>query len=142
MTLPDSPHLETFNNYVGIPWLKGGSTKNGADCWGLTLLVLNKCFGVIVDKYLGSKASNRELAKIINSEINSDSWSEVLTPTPGNVCVMFDRKTKMPLHMGVVVTDEHIIHALDSKRAGVSQIHTITLLNRIFQKLEYYEHVK
>ena len=40
-----------YNNYVGIPWVCGQATMEGADCWGIVTRVLRDALGVNIGHY-------------------------------------------------------------------------------------------
>ena len=54
-------------NYIGIPWILGGCSKAGADCWGLTVMILENCYNIKVNRFIGAQDSGDDLAKIIHS---------------------------------------------------------------------------
>ena len=130
----------TFNDYTGIPWVKGGYDVSGADCWGLTILVLRDVYGVVIPEYNGSEASGNELTDIIDGETGSDRWCRVDTPVPGDVCVMISRSTGKACHMGVFVGHGSVLHSPDEGGKMVSSIHPVRILNRAFCRLEYYRY--
>ena len=132
--------MPEYNEYVGIPWLKGGYDKSGADCWGLTILILRDVHGVIVNEFVGSKACGDELSCIIDGETQSDRWHQTDTPRPGDVVVMYHKTTGRPSHVGLFTGDGNVLHSPDEGGPMVSQIHPVRLLNRIFKRLEYYRY--
>lgn len=131
------------NDYVGIPWVRGGGDISGADCWGLTVLVIREVYGIDIEQYGGSKASGEELTGIIESELSKDYWQPPSLIKPGDMCMMYSRKSGFPSHMGVFIGDGMVIHSPEpSKPDGVSisQIHPIRVLNRAYLKLEFYRY--
>lgn len=136
----DSRPLKGFNDFVGVPWLKGGCDISGADCWGLFVLVSREVYGLVVNEYNGSKASGDELTAIINDETASSRWDRVDIPRPGDAVVMYQRKTGIPRHIGIFVEGSNILHSPDESGKMVSQIHSVRLLNRAFMRLEYYRY--
>ena len=91
-------------SYVGLPYTRGGATRTGLDCWGLVQLVYREQRGI-------------ELPQTpMNPETRSD-WHEV----PLVEAMPFDVLEVMllggPYHVGLVVGQTHILHALE--HAGV-----------------------
>ena len=121
-----------INDYVGIPWLKGGNTKQGADCWGLATLVLRDVFGINIKEYANSKATCSELRQIIETESKSNRWRQVKKPSIGDLVVV-DK------HIGVFVGDDRMLHAIERLQA-TSQIHRVRTIEKLFGKLSYYAH--
>ena len=132
--------MAEFNDFVGIPWLKGGYDKSGAECWGLVILTLREVLGVHVKEYNGSKACGAELSCIIDGETNSTRWHQIARPQPGSLAVMYDKKTGRPNHVGVFVGNGNILHSPDDGGRNLSQIHPVRLLNRAFKRIEYYRY--
>lgn len=132
--------MDSPANYIGIPWILGGHSQDGADCWGLTTLILKNCYGVNVDRFIGAKDSGDELAEIINSESRSSIWNGVASPKNGDVCIMRAGEKNRPEHIGVYV-DGLIIHALGKNQKGSSTANKPKALLKIFNSLEYYRFV-
>ena len=38
-----------YNDFIGIPWIVGGSSHAGADCWGLVKMVYAEKFKVEIN---------------------------------------------------------------------------------------------
>ena len=136
----DSQRSATFNDFTGVPWVRGGHTVAGADCWGLTIMVLREVYGINVREYNGSQATGEELTEIINNEINSSRWDRIDIPSPGDVCVMVSRITGKSGHMGVFVGHGSVLHSPDEGGKMISSIHPVRVLNRAFCRLEYYRY--
>lgn len=132
------------NDFVGIPWKQGGNDKHGADCWGLTVLVMREVYGIDIKEYNGSKASGDELTNIIESELASEKWQTPTLPKAGDMVMMYDRGTGLPGHMGVFVDNGNVLHSPDHDGSNsmprTSAIHPIRLLKNVFRKLEFYRY--
>lgn len=133
--------MDDVNDYVGIPWQLGGFTKQGADCWGLTLMVCKNCYGVKIPLYLGSCAEGDALAEIISTESSGTSWQQIAPPQPGDVCIMKSKDSGRPEHIGVYVGSKSVIHSLGKNKQGVSMITRTKALEKLFQPLEFYRYV-
>lgn len=127
-------------NYIGIPWILGGHDKSGADCWGLALLVLDKCYGININRFIGAKYTGDELAEIVNSETSSNDWQLIDSPKPGDLCVMSCGEKSRAEHIGIYA-DGVILHALGKNGRGVSSVNKPMALNKMFKKMEYYRFV-
>lgn len=142
--LTDSQRLEIYNRYVGIPWVKGGNTIAGADCWGLFTLASNDVHGVIVKEYIGSTVTGNELSGIIETQLASENWHESSLPRDGDLAVMYDKGTRRPGHMGMFIGNGLILHSPDHDGSPVklitSSIHPVRLLKNIFHKIEFYRY--
>lgn len=135
-----SQRSEIFNDFVGIPWVLGGNTKSGADCWGLVSLVSDMVYGVKIKEHIGSCESGSVLNAIITDEMRSNRWVMQHGPAFGNVAVMFDKMSDRPMHVGITIDENYILHSPDHSNKSGSQIHKIKLLNRVFSRIEYYKY--
>ena len=97
-----------INNYVGIPWVKGGYSRDGADCWGLFLLVLSEYFNIELDIHKGSKAEDAEFRGLVDLEKNSDRWVLTDKPEPGAAVLMYKHH---PSHIGIYIGENQILHS-------------------------------
>lgn len=128
-----------INELVGIPWVKGGYTIEGADCWGLVLIACSR-LRIPINIYKGSKASGVELSDIIIKESLSDRWEQIKKPEPISICTMTSNSGK-PEHIGLCFDGKNVLHSLGSNGVGSSIITSIKALDRFYHKLEFYKYV-
>lgn len=131
-----------FNQYVSIPWECGKRSHESADCWGLVLLVLEEQFGVTVSHMRDiAIANDDDVAAVMQDSRALDDWPKVTDPQAGDVCMMFVKRgtTSRPEHVGIVTDSKHVLHSF-TKEAGVSAIHRIRVLDRIFHRLEFFRY--
>jgi len=107
------------------------------------VLVMREVYGVDIKEYNGSKASGDVLTAIITEELAKDYWRPPSLPQPGDMCMMYNKASGLPSHMGVFIGDGMVLHSPEPSKpdsATVSQIHPVRILNRAFMKLEYYRY--
>ena len=131
---------QDINDYIGIPWVQGGSTREGADCWGLVLLVSREVFGLDLGLYEGAKHTGEDLARIIEGEERSPRWARTLGPRAGDVATIRNRGDKHPSHVGINIGDGKILHSLDTSAHGASAVHKLTTMCRMFGAIEHYRY--
>lgn len=131
-----------YNNYIGIPWVCGKSTLEGADCWGLVSMIYLDLFNIRLAHFNVDEidSESKTTCKIEQVRDNSLSWEKTATPTEGDVVMMISRKTFRPEHIGVYVGAGKILHSL-TRETGQSEIHTVKLMSKLFKRLEYYRYV-
>jgi len=98
-------------NYIGIPFVSGGRTAEGCDCYGLVRLVLDNEYGVrlpeLSDDY--ENALNiAETAKLF-AEKRPVLAAEKLTG-PREWAVVVITEQGHPCHLGIVAGDGYILH--------------------------------
>ena len=101
-------------DYVGLPFRAHGRDWDGVDCWGLVRLVLADQFGTRLPSYAGGYASvedAEDIGRLIRGEMGP--WREV---APGEVQagdVVLMRLLNQPMHVGVVVATNWMLHIED-----------------------------
>lgn len=97
-------------DYVGIPFLERGRTREGCDCWGLVRLVLGSEFGVDLPLFDGY-ADHRDL-RLLGALCDEGKplvgAERVEGPGPGIVVVMM--VGPHPSHLGICVDGQHLLH--------------------------------
>lgn len=134
-----------YNDYVGIPWVCGQATKQGADCWGIVTMVLKAAFGVRLGHYCLSNINSQRKAiktfqKEMRVELNSGNWLKCDIPRELDVVMMFSRSSGRPDHVGVYISNNMILHSM-TREIGISEVHHIKLIKPMFKRLEYYRYV-
>ena len=131
----------TANNLIGIPWVKGGATEAGADCWGLVLLALDRIYGIKLDRHRGAKFIGNDLSSLIEQEEAGSDWEQVDQCAEGVVVTLRARAGSRPEHVGVGLNDREILHSLHSHANGASSVHQVRALDMIFRDIRYYRYV-
>jgi cell wall-associated NlpC family hydrolase len=108
-----------MNRLVGIPWLPGGRSLNGADCLGLAILAQEILFERIVPDIW-----DFEPEKIfLESERIREEITKVMIPVsdyaPGNV-ILFEFEAG--LHLGTVVAPQLFLHIYEGQKSRVSRL--------------------
>jgi len=131
-----------YNNYIGIPWVCGQSTFEGADCWGLVSMVYMDMFNIRLGHFKVDEINDPEktMHKIEAVRDGSGEWEETSTPNDGDVVMMISRKTFRPEHVGIYIGKGQILHSM-TRETGQSEIHPVKLMNKLFKRLEYYHYV-
>jgi len=122
-------------HYIGLPYLIGGRTKEGLDCWGLLRLF-----------YLEQKATLLpELPGIVESGLlcstkqilkeSFSSWESLLFPTEGCAVAMSQRSS---LHHVGIWTDADGGKVLHSYQSPVVAETLPQLRRRGFKRIEFY----
>lgn len=104
-----------------IPYVPGGRTRDGADCWGLIVILYEEFLSINLPEfgnlayYPGSKVSNT--SEQVFTEFNKEEvFTKVYSPKYGDV-VLIDMMG-FPVHIGFCLDDKHMIHL--SRASGVT----------------------
>jgi cell wall-associated NlpC family hydrolase len=120
--------------YVGLPWLDGGRTPRGVDCWGLVRLVLCRERGLELPGY--GETSARQLiavARAISAGKDGEDWREVPNGLQRafDVCVMRLTGRGAIGHVGVMVDAAHVLHVEAASDAAIVPLAHFTIRERI-----------
>ena len=94
---PKSAIVETASTYLGAPYLWGGKTIFGIDCSGFTQMVYRLCGYKLLRDASQQCSQGESLSFIEESE-------------PGDLA-FFDNDEGKIIHVGIMLTDNYIIHA-------------------------------
>jgi cell wall-associated NlpC family hydrolase len=131
MSLADVPGWAA--QYVGIPYVPGGRSRAGADCWGLYSLVMAEQFGLVLPPYegpnWGSKASARAVAAAAEAYARQFERVEASEARLGDAILM--RTFGLPVHLGMVVTPGLMLHAEEYQDSVIARYTSFQWASRI-----------
>ena len=113
------------NEYIGLPFVEGGRTRAGVDCYGLVRLVLREQCGVSLPDY-GDVYQSVEEREAIAGAITREKvgWVKLSQPTVARVGdVALFRIGGWPLHCGVVLSPEVMLHVCQGCETVVEEMH-------------------
>jgi len=99
--------------YLGLPWEPMGRGP-GYDCWGLARLVLAEQFGWFLPSYQYGDDPSEAIAEGIQH------FERVDSPQPGDLALH-----EKPLHIGVMVGPDRMLHITHGKTACVERVSAI-----------------
>ncbi len=122
-------------NYMGIPWVAGGRTPDGFDCWGLVREIYQSILNIDLPMYIVDPNMKVSVSKCMITAL--DEWVRV--DSPKNNCLVVMSKNKHPSHVGVYIDDAGglILHSVD----GVGSCAQFeSEVRQEYKLLEFYEH--
>lgn len=100
------------SRYVGTPYVPGGATAAGADCWGLLTLVWREQFGRPLPPYAGERWRPQAAAQAVGDD--AAGYVVQFDPVPAGAERLGDgvllRMRGHPLHVGLVVEPGLMLH--------------------------------
>lgn len=132
-----------MKGYVGIPFVDGGRTIEGCDCWGLVRLVLLREKGIEVPSY--AEIGARQLLAIARAVVHATSSGEVWNPVGHlprrefDVVVMksLSHAEKMPYHVGIMASEKKLLHTVNAADSHFVPIDHASVKSRI---IGFYRH--
>lgn len=133
---------EWVSEYVGMPYVAGGRDRDGADCFGLCLIVWRERFGLDVPAYGGiawGVDDSPDVGPIIEDQVRA-GWAEIPQgeELPGDGILI--RMRGHPIHIGVVVAPGLMLHCHDTADAAVEDYTAIQWKRRIIGFYRYRHH--
>ena len=89
-------------DYIGLPYAKGGGDLSGFNCWGFLGHVERRHFGIEVPQLTEPEKLSTLLKKVRNAAVTL-GWAETKQPRSGDAVLMSNRRN--PSHCGVWVDD-------------------------------------
>ncbi|MFH1082444.1 MAG: C40 family peptidase, partial [Pseudomonadota bacterium] len=102
--------LEEIQQYLGIPYRRGGYSKKGMDCSGLIKHIYSKTLQVDLPH-----SSSQQYALPIMEEVSEDELR------PGDL-IFFSQKKKRINHVGLYLSDGKFIHAARKRGVTISSL--------------------
>ena len=104
--------------YIGIPYKAKGTTIDALDCLGLIEVIYREIFNVILPKYNHVDTDDMQLAKDV-LESNKPGW--VKLDKPKENCVVLFRIADYPIHMGIVLDNNYMLHTLKGHNSAIER---------------------
>lgn len=109
-----------WNNYIGIPYMSMGCSKEGCDCWGLVRLVYKQEFGIDIPG-VTVDMTDADKATIVPMGLDA-LWDKTDNPQSGDVInfhiLGHDR------HVGIVTTPGYMLHVYDNGHTSCIEPYT------------------
>lgn len=122
--------MKWTNDYIGIPYLRCGRTKEGADCYGLVRLVLVKVFGKAIPEYADYLTlSIQDQKRIIDERIPVIDASPTESPAEGDL-ILF-RLCGIPCHIGIYAGNGEFLHTLAPHDSCIERVDSMKWRTRI-----------
>ena len=99
----------SFDEYIGIPYLKDGNDRNGIDCWRLYVMVCREIMGIELPELRGIffGESLPGLRRAIKAARECKKmFTRVEKPKPFDAVLLRAK----PLHIGTVIDRKRMLH--------------------------------
>ena len=126
-----------MSELVGIPWVAGGRSYEGADCWGVVKLAAKALFRFTLPDYQYVPEPMR--GTFIDAASGLNCWTKINVPAAGAVVVLAPKGWNAPTHVGIMVDNSRMLHSTDSKPNGSSRLNTIDQIEKVYTVIGYYK---
>jgi probable lipoprotein NlpC len=112
------------SRYIGLPWLAGGRSFKGSDCYGLAWLVYREELGIELRSYddgYVTAEEREEIAELIAGGMARGPWREVEISDAREFDGVIIRRGGFASHIGIVVSRGLMLHVSAGQRACVER---------------------
>jgi hypothetical protein len=102
---------QKVKQYLGIPYLRAGTSRRGMDCSSFVRVIYNEYFGIDLPYTAGAQFDSSRFAKINLQGIQ-----------PGDLIFFANNKKKRVDHVGMYVSEGRFIHATSSVGITMSSL--------------------
>jgi cell wall-associated NlpC family hydrolase len=107
-----------WTDYIGVPFLDRGRTRNGCDCYGLVHIVYLSELRLALPSYEGTYATVKDAAAVQAAWARFSSfWRRIEDPEPFSVALFEFSNGR--LHCGVMIDSRRMLHVEEGKDACV-----------------------
>lgn len=132
--------MSIAHQYAAIPYVDGGRTRAGVDCWGLVRLVLLEQFGVPWLAEWGDVFDGQHDRIHAAYQSSRPEFYQVSVPQPGDIACVFS-PAGLCAHVGVVIPGDAAHVVLHTRPgAGVSTL-PVQRFERFYDnRIEYWRY--
>ena len=114
--------IDKLTRLVGVPYLEGGRSAQGADCWGIVLLGAHHLFGLELPEYFYTRDQLLDQAgDLIARETTGPRWDAVDAPFPGGAVHIFLIRGAAT-HCGLHLRDSLFLHSLPGRNSCIESL--------------------
>jgi len=119
------------SKYIGIPYKAKGTTLKGMDCLGLLELIYKEQLNIELPFNEHLEVENDKQMEIAtNSIINGkEKWKQLVWPE--KFCVININILGYPVHFGLCLNDEYMIHSLKGHNSVIERFTGIKWSSRV-----------
>ena len=105
--------MNWLNNYIGIPWVNGGRSIDGFDCWGLLWHIYQEYFDLKIECHPTHDASQISKNKALFMS-EKRAWQRVEHPKNGDAVAMATGRAVHHVGIWLNVDGGMILHTMES----------------------------
>ena len=126
------------NQYIGIPYVIGGESLEGADCYGIAKLYSKNELGKILPTYMYSNLDNEAVAELAIKSAQHGlgaSWTKVEVPQHGDIVTF--RIMGQEIHCGIMLNGSEFLHSLKGRMSCIEDLTHVNWNHRLTGVFRY-----
>lgn len=126
--------------YIGIPYGKGGTTTDFFDCWGLVRYIQREHFNLDLPIIDVDSDNMRQVIKSFKSNDELHNWYSVDKPKNGTAVLLSQAQNSSHVGVWIDVDGGKLLHCLQN--SGVILSSRANLQTAGWSNIRYYEHIE
>lgn len=125
--------------YMGIPFLEKGRSREGLDCYGLVRLVLQEQRGIELPSYAEEYATTtdaEEITALYRGEVAAQ-WQEIPVPSARLFDVAVLRMMGEPIHFALVLDPPYFLHVFRETDVSVERLDALIWQKRLVRVMRW-----
>ena len=126
------------SQYVGIPYVIGGESFEGADCYGIAKLYSKNELGKELPVYMYSNLDNESVAEMAIKCAQhglGEKWRKVGTLQRGDIVTF--RIMGYEIHCGIMINDTEFLHSLKGRMSCIEDLTHVNWKHRLTGVFRY-----
>ena len=124
--------------YIGIPYVIGGESFEGADCYGIAKLYAKNELNKTLPAYMYSNLDNESVAEIAIKCAQhglGEGWKKVGTLQHGDIVTF--RIMGHESHCGIMINDTEFLHSLKGRMSCIEDLTHVNWKHRLTGVFRY-----
>jgi cell wall-associated NlpC family hydrolase len=124
--------------FIGIPYVVGGETYDGADCYGIAKLYTKEILHKELPTYMYSSLDNEAVAELAIKSAQHGlgaSWTKVEVPQHGDIVTF--RIMGQEIHCGIMLNGSEFLHSLKGRMSCIEDLSHINWRTRLTGVFRY-----
>jgi cell wall-associated NlpC family hydrolase len=122
-----------LDKYLDIPFVDGGRSKEGCDCWGLIMILYRDLLKIELPDFPISSENCSQVHDAMVGSIRAGQWIRTEEPSYGDIIAMAlsPRNLTAINHVGMFICNNKFIHSIQNQRSAICSLDSIYWKNRI-----------
>jgi murein DD-endopeptidase len=122
--------MKQLNSFIGIPFVDGGRSYEGCDCWGLVMLYFKDVLGIELPDYKISAEEFDRIRAKMTAEMQREEWILLSEPKVNSIALMKLGDSKGINHAAILLPDGRLLQAYENTGS-----HCVSTSNPVWTRL-------
>lgn len=132
--------MKLTDKFIGIPFVSGGRSFTGADCWGVAVLYYKEYLNIDLPSFTGEYETTETLRVKELIARHREGWQRVTKPKTGDL-ILF-KVLGSESHVGIYLGNNEFLHALENQASVVQNLNSPEWSRRVVGYYAYKEKIQ